>query len=111
MKKFLCLPFLGSLLVAPTAVWAAYTPQTFTLPGPNMTIAGVLGNVLSWARAWIIPLTLTIFLLGAFWMIIFSASDTGVTQGKTMMKKAIIGMSIALMAFSIINVIFFILGI
>jgi hypothetical protein len=111
MKKHLQSSFLAALLLVPASVLADYTPRAWSVPGGNYTITGLIGNALVWMRAWIVPLAITIFLLGAFWMIIFSWSDTGVTQGKTMIKKALIGMSIALMAYSILQIIFFILGI
>ena len=108
--RFWLLLFLGMIVPAlAQAEDAANAYIQFT--GTYIALPQLLGNAVKAARLWIMPVVATVFLLGAFWMVIFAGKEDEVKRGKTMMVKSLIGMSIALMALSILNTVFYVLGI
>lgn len=95
----------GVLLAAPATVFAL-EDRSFTLSGMNLTLFELLGNVVNMLVTWISGVCITIFLVGAFIMILNAGKEERAKQGKTLMTGAIIGLVVSLLSYAIVRTIF-----
>jgi hypothetical protein len=92
-----------SLLLLPAKVLAA---NTFALKGIEVSLPEFWNGLISMAAKWIVGFCTTLFLIGAFMMIINANKQERAKQGKTIMTNSIIGLIIVLLAYAIVKTVF-----
>ncbi|MEK7217969.1 MAG: hypothetical protein AAB728_00735 [Patescibacteria group bacterium] len=108
MKRFLSLRlFLLSLLPA-VALAQGEEPRHLNVPGVELSILQVMQNFVTVAVAWIVPLTVTLFLVGAIMMVGGAGSEPAAKRGKTLMIGSLAGMAIVLLAAVIIKFVLYV---
>ena len=94
------------LRLAPFLLSPAHAANAFVLNGPNVTIPQFWGSIVALGAKWIVPFATTLFLAGAFMMIINANKQERAKQGKTIMTNAILGLVIVLLSYAIIKTVF-----
>ncbi|MFA6039582.1 MAG: hypothetical protein WCV62_04765 [Candidatus Peribacteraceae bacterium] len=109
MKRFLS-PWLFLLSSLPVAVRAQEAEErVLHVPGLDLSILQVMGNFVGLAALWIVPLTVTLFLIGAFMTVAGAGKEEWSKKGKQVMVGSLIGMAVVLLAAVIIKFIFYVI--
>ncbi len=87
----------------------ALAQNTITIYGSTMTLPEFLQGLVTAGAKWIGALCTTLFLVGAFWMVINAGKEERAKQGRTIMTNAFIGLAIVLLSYAIIRTIFYII--
>lgn len=105
------LAFAAFLATLPASVGAQFQGEqrTFTLFGLNVGdqgLLGVIGNVIAMLVLWLVPVCITVFLVGAFIMVLNAGREEKAKQGKTLMTGAVMGLVAALLSYAIVRTVF-----
>jgi hypothetical protein len=87
----------------------AEAQRTVHLWGNGITILQILNQVVYVGVTWIVPLALTMFLVGAFWKVLFAGKEESAKKGNTIMIDALVGLGIVALSYAIIRLIFFVI--
>ncbi|MDD4319747.1 MAG: hypothetical protein PHW10_05490 [Candidatus Peribacteraceae bacterium] len=95
------------LLLLTAADALAQEGHSITIPGPPL--ASVLSSIVNSMATVIAGLAITVFLVGAFWKVLFAGKEDEAKKGNSMMAGALKGFIIVGMSYAIIRVVFFVI--
>lgn len=82
----------------------------FSVPGANVTPAGIIGGIVGLLKGVIVAFCTVIFALGALFMILGAGKEDMFQKGKTMMIGGIVGLAVVIGAPVILKAFFNIFG-
>lgn len=109
MRRFF--PWISLLSLIPSAVWAQSSQEGryLNVPGVQLSILQVMGNLVGVLATWIVALVTTLFLVGAAMTVGGAGKEEWSKRGKQVMVGSLIGMAIVLLSAVIIKFIFFVI--
>ena len=114
LKGVLCyndsMRILQQILSMPEAALAYVTaPFPIVIGTPNLTPAMVLQNVVTFLLGASTLVCITVFMLGAFYMVFSRGKEDLLQKGKDLMIGAVVGLAVILGAYGIIRTFFYVL--
>lgn len=101
---------LQQISLIPEAVQAYSTaPFTIVIGTPNLTPQTVLQNVVNFLLGMSGFVCITVFMLGAFYMVFSRGKEDLLQKGKDLMIGAVVGLAVILGAYGIIRTFFYVL--
>ena len=101
---------LQQILSMPEAALAYVTaPFPIVIGTPNLTPAMVLQNVVTFLLGASTLVCITVFMLGAFYMVFSRGKEDLLQKGKDLMIGAVVGLEVILGAYGIIRTFFYVL--
>ncbi len=106
MKRFTNTLLAAFLCASPVA---AAAQRYVTVYGNTIDLQQFMGNIVSLGTRWIVGLTTTLFLIGAFMMVLFAGQQTKVDLGKKIMTGALTGLAVVMLSYAIIESVFYVI--
>lgn len=108
------LGFLKQIVLIPVLTQAAssvgYTTQPFGIViGTNLNPTQILANIARFLMAMGVFVCITVFMLGAFYMVFSRGKEDLLQKGKDLMIGAVVGLAVILGAYGIIRTFFYVL--